>query len=90
MSMNVDSAEVADEPGWDVDPADEVVAVAVAVGRQVKAWREAAGLTAAELAQLRAMARTSSTRSRGGSGSLGRSSWTGRTRFLALAGRSRR
>ncbi|MFF9348007.1 helix-turn-helix domain-containing protein [Streptomyces sp. NPDC014734] len=40
----------ADEPGWDVDPDDEsVVAVVAAVGRQIKAWREAAGLRAAEL-----------------------------------------
>ncbi|MEU3221883.1 helix-turn-helix transcriptional regulator [Streptomyces sp. NPDC006976] len=40
----------ADEPGWDVDPDDESgVAVIAAVGRQIRAWREAAGLTAAEL-----------------------------------------
>lgn len=40
----------ADEPGWDVDPDDESgVAVIAAVGRQLRAWREAAGLTAAEL-----------------------------------------
>ncbi|MFH8514849.1 helix-turn-helix domain-containing protein [Streptomyces gelaticus] len=54
--MSVDEAGTergdtgADEPGWDVDPDDEsVVAVVAAVGRQVKAWREAAGLRAAEL-----------------------------------------
>ncbi|MFI6951170.1 helix-turn-helix domain-containing protein [Streptomyces sp. NPDC050422] len=40
----------ADEPGWDVDPDDESgVAVVAAVGRQIKAWREAAGLRAGEL-----------------------------------------
>ncbi|WP_407287733.1 helix-turn-helix domain-containing protein [Streptomyces sp. BP-8] len=40
----------ADEPGWDVDPDDESGAAVVAtVGRQLKAWREAAGLRAAEL-----------------------------------------
>ncbi|MFJ6849351.1 helix-turn-helix domain-containing protein [Streptomyces sp. NPDC091271] len=40
----------ADEPGWDVDPDDESgVAVVAAVGRQVKAWREAAGMRAGEL-----------------------------------------
>ncbi|MET7340107.1 helix-turn-helix transcriptional regulator [Streptomyces sp. NPDC005547] len=40
----------ADEPGWDVDPDDESgVAVVAAVGRQLRAWREAADLTAAEL-----------------------------------------
>ncbi|MGW2087603.1 helix-turn-helix domain-containing protein [Streptomyces sp. NPDC001880] len=39
----------ADEPGWDVDPDDESgVAVVAAVGRQIKAWREAAGLRAGE------------------------------------------
>ncbi|MEU0131349.1 helix-turn-helix transcriptional regulator [Streptomyces sp. NPDC006289] len=39
----------ADEPGWDVDPDDESgVAVVAAVGRQIKAWRESAGLRAGE------------------------------------------
>ncbi|MFG2408857.1 helix-turn-helix domain-containing protein [Streptomyces brevispora] len=43
------SAGGADEPGWDVDPDDEPgVAVVAAVGRQIKAWREAAGLRAGE------------------------------------------
>ncbi|WP_330240259.1 helix-turn-helix domain-containing protein [Streptomyces sp. NBC_00525] len=46
--MTVDEVG-ADEPGWDVDPDDESgVAVVAAVGRQLRAWREAAGLTAAE------------------------------------------
>lgn len=37
----------ADEPGWDVDPDDESgAAVVAAVGRQIRAWREAAGLRA--------------------------------------------
>ena len=52
MSINVDGSAAeaaADEPGWDVDPAEDAVAVVVAVGRQVKMWRESAGLTAAEL-----------------------------------------
>lgn len=40
----------ADEPGWDVDPDDESgAAVVAAVGRQIKAWREAAGMRACEL-----------------------------------------
>ncbi|MFI6950644.1 helix-turn-helix domain-containing protein [Streptomyces sp. NPDC050422] len=40
----------ADEPGWEVDPDDESgVAVVAAVGRQIKAWREAAGMRACEL-----------------------------------------
>ncbi|MEE1768880.1 helix-turn-helix transcriptional regulator [Streptomyces sp. JV185] len=39
----------ADEPGWDIDPDDESgAAVVAAVGRQIKAWREAAGLRAGE------------------------------------------
>ncbi|MFJ9979843.1 helix-turn-helix domain-containing protein [Streptomyces cyaneofuscatus] len=38
-----------DEPGWEVDPDDESsAAVVAAVGRQIKAWREAAGMRAAE------------------------------------------
>ncbi|QNE76962.1 helix-turn-helix domain-containing protein [Streptomyces finlayi] len=53
MSVGGDGTERgnggADEPGWDVDPDDESgVAVVAAVGRQIKAWREAAGLRAAE------------------------------------------
>ncbi|MFE2295155.1 helix-turn-helix domain-containing protein [Streptomyces sp. NPDC059452] len=40
----------ADEPGWEVDPDDESgVAVVATVGRQIKAWREAAGMRAGEL-----------------------------------------
>lgn len=40
----------ADEPGWDVDPDDESgVAVVAAVGRRIKAWREAAGMRACGL-----------------------------------------
>ncbi|MFD0026211.1 helix-turn-helix domain-containing protein [Streptomyces sp. NPDC058382] len=39
----------ADEHGWEVDPDDESgAAVVAAVGRQIKAWREAAGMRAAE------------------------------------------
>ncbi|MFD7758740.1 helix-turn-helix domain-containing protein [Streptomyces microflavus] len=38
-----------DEPGWEVEPDDESgAAVVAAVGRQIKAWREAAGMRAAE------------------------------------------
>ncbi|MFC9247200.1 helix-turn-helix domain-containing protein [Streptomyces sp. NPDC057136] len=53
MSVDGDGTERgnggADEPGWDVDPDDESgVAVVAAVGRQIKAWREAAGLRAGE------------------------------------------
>ncbi|WP_329036708.1 helix-turn-helix domain-containing protein [Streptomyces sp. NBC_00178] len=41
--------EGADEPGWEVDPDDESGAALVAsVGRQIKAWRESAGMRAGE------------------------------------------
>jgi transcriptional regulator with XRE-family HTH domain len=53
--MSVDGAGTectdggADESGWEVDPDDESgLAVLAAVGRQLKAWRESAGLRAAE------------------------------------------
>ncbi|MFF5446832.1 helix-turn-helix domain-containing protein [Streptomyces sp. NPDC012888] len=40
-----------DEPGWEVDPEDEQgAAVVAAVGRQLRVWREAAGLRTAEFA----------------------------------------
>ncbi|MFJ5548514.1 helix-turn-helix transcriptional regulator [Streptomyces sp. NPDC093225] len=41
-----------DESGWDVDPDDEQgAAVVAAVGRQLKVWREAAGMRVADLAR---------------------------------------
>ncbi|MFI0716222.1 helix-turn-helix domain-containing protein [Streptomyces inhibens] len=43
--MSVDGA---DEAGWDVDPEDETQAVVETVGRQLKLWREAAGLRPVE------------------------------------------
>ncbi|MEU9118762.1 helix-turn-helix transcriptional regulator [Streptomyces sp. NPDC048506] len=46
--MSVDGA---DEAGWDLDPDDESRAVVEAVGRQLKLWREAAGLRPAEFAE---------------------------------------
>ncbi|MGW0961537.1 helix-turn-helix domain-containing protein [Streptomyces gelaticus] len=53
--MSVDGAGTenaegaADESGWDVDPDDESgLAVLAAVGRQIKAWRESAGMRACE------------------------------------------
>ncbi|WP_330312265.1 helix-turn-helix domain-containing protein [Streptomyces sp. NBC_00523] len=49
MSANSET----DEHGWDVDPEDESgAAVVAAVGRQLKAWREAAGMRAAEFGVL--------------------------------------
>ncbi|MFG2293877.1 helix-turn-helix domain-containing protein [Streptomyces sp. NPDC048603] len=54
--MSVDSDNDSDsggreEPGWEVDPEDEQGAAVVAsVGRNLKVWREAAGLRVAEFA----------------------------------------
>ncbi|MFF8260058.1 helix-turn-helix domain-containing protein [Streptomyces virginiae] len=46
MSADSDGTE---EPGWDVDPEDEQgAAVVAALGRQLRAWREAAGLRPAD------------------------------------------
>lgn len=47
MSLDSDGTE---DAGWDVDPEDEQgVAVLAALGRQLKAWREEAGIRAADL-----------------------------------------
>lgn len=47
--MSVDNSDGTEEPGWDVDPEDEQgVAVVAALGRQLKTWRESAGMRAAE------------------------------------------
>lgn len=47
--MSVDS-DGTDDAGWDVDPEDEQgVAVLAALGRQLRAWREEAGMRATEL-----------------------------------------
>ncbi|MFJ2595542.1 helix-turn-helix domain-containing protein [Streptomyces erythrochromogenes] len=46
--MGADS-DGTEEPGWDVDPEDEQgAAVVAALGRQLRAWREAAGLRPAD------------------------------------------
>ncbi|MBT2406829.1 MULTISPECIES: helix-turn-helix transcriptional regulator [unclassified Streptomyces] len=46
MSVDSDGTE---EPGWDVDPEDEQgAAVVAALGRQLKTWREAAGMRVAD------------------------------------------
>ncbi|MCX4628281.1 helix-turn-helix transcriptional regulator [Streptomyces sp. NBC_01443] len=45
----MDNSDGTEEPGWDVDPEDEQgVAVLAALARQLKAWRESAGMRAAE------------------------------------------
>ncbi|MEU5973601.1 helix-turn-helix transcriptional regulator [Streptomyces sp. NPDC047315] len=38
-----------DEPGWDVDPGDEIAPMIAMVGSQLKLWREEARLSAADL-----------------------------------------
>ncbi|MGW7079479.1 helix-turn-helix domain-containing protein [Streptomyces sp. NPDC054866] len=43
-----DDRERADEPGWEVGPEDDSGTV-IAVGRQIKLWREGAGMRATEL-----------------------------------------
>lgn len=45
--MNVD---VAEDGGWELDPEDDAQAAVETVGRQLKLWREAAGLRPAEFA----------------------------------------
>ncbi|MFD4635179.1 helix-turn-helix domain-containing protein [Streptomyces sp. NPDC058284] len=42
--------DAVDEPGWDVDPEDEISAVVEMVGQQLKLRREAAGMRVAEFA----------------------------------------
>lgn len=46
--MGVSGDEGVDEPGWDVSPEDEIAPVVEATGRQIRLWREAAGLRAAD------------------------------------------
>ncbi|QCX76903.1 Helix-turn-helix protein [Streptomyces sp. YIM 121038] len=48
--MSADSEGV-DGAGWDVEPEDEIASVVEALGHQQKRWREAAGLSAAELGE---------------------------------------
>ncbi|MCJ0867994.1 helix-turn-helix transcriptional regulator [Streptomyces sp. AP-93] len=42
--MNADSTDESSESSWELDPEDEAGAVIATVGRQLKMWREAAGL----------------------------------------------
>ncbi|MFH8259768.1 helix-turn-helix transcriptional regulator [Streptomyces roseolus] len=52
--MSVDEVDgvVVEDAGWEVDPGDEPgKAVLATVGRQLKTWREAKGLSAAELGE---------------------------------------
>ncbi|MFJ3228259.1 helix-turn-helix domain-containing protein [Streptomyces sp. NPDC086783] len=43
--------EGVDEPGWDVSPEDEIAPVVEATGRQIRLWREAAGLRVADFGE---------------------------------------
>lgn len=43
--MSVDGAE---DGGWELDPEDDAQAAVETVGRQLKMWREAAGMRPAE------------------------------------------
>lgn len=47
--MAADEGVPVPEPDLDLDPADDSSAVIATVGRQIRLWREAAGLRAAEL-----------------------------------------
>jgi transcriptional regulator with XRE-family HTH domain len=51
MSVDGDGTERTDEPGWDIEPEDEIASVVEALGHQQKRWREAAGLRVAEFAE---------------------------------------
>ncbi|MFE2285096.1 helix-turn-helix domain-containing protein [Streptomyces sp. NPDC059443] len=42
--MNADGTDESSESSWELDPEDEAGAVIATVGRQLKIWREAAGL----------------------------------------------
>lgn len=42
--MNADATDESSESSWELDPEDEAGAVIATVGRQLKIWREAAGL----------------------------------------------
>jgi transcriptional regulator with XRE-family HTH domain len=45
------NSEGADEPGWDVSPEDEIAPVVESTGRQIKLWREAAGMRVADFGE---------------------------------------
>lgn len=48
----MDGNEEMDEVGWEVDADGESIAIAELIGRQIKLWREAAGLRVVEFADL--------------------------------------
>jgi transcriptional regulator with XRE-family HTH domain len=49
--VGVSGDEGVDEPGWDVSPEDEIAPVVEATGRQIRLWREAAGLRVADFGE---------------------------------------
>lgn len=48
-NVATDATGEVDEPGWDVDPGDEIAPMVAMVGSQLKLWREEARLSAADL-----------------------------------------
>ncbi|APY88057.1 MULTISPECIES: helix-turn-helix domain-containing protein [Streptomyces] len=48
----MESSDGVDEPGWDVDPEDEISSAVEMVGQQLRLRREVAGLRVAEFAEL--------------------------------------
>ncbi|MGW1974640.1 helix-turn-helix domain-containing protein [Streptomyces sp. NPDC001889] len=52
MDDTTDVTSGADEPGWDVDPQDEIAPAVEMAGAQLKAWREVAELSVAEFGRL--------------------------------------
>ncbi|MEO3974234.1 helix-turn-helix transcriptional regulator [Streptomyces sp. CAU 1734] len=51
MDDTTDVTGGADEPGWDVDPDDEIAPAVVMAGSQLRAWRRDADLTVGEFAE---------------------------------------
>lgn len=85
--MNVDGA---DEAGWDVDPEDETQALVEAVGRQLKLWREAAGLRPAEFGAALGYGENLIYKIERGARTPARSSSTRQTKYWEQAARSPR
>lgn len=76
----MDGNEGMDEVGWEVDSDDESSVVAELIGRQIKFWREAAGLRVVQFGELMGYGENLIHKVERGLGFPGRSSWTGRTR----------
>lgn len=89
--LNVDQEGAADVNDWDAElEDDEAGAVVRAVARQLKLWREAAGLTQAELGAAIGYGEELVSSVERGRRIPGPSTWTRRTRHLRRAAGSRR